>query len=559
MKAIMLGGVAALAAGSGGEPARAQVFGEAAAAPLRNYGELSDERLWTFGTAIFDPVLRDASGQERIAERPGAIWRFEMRAPEPDWTGRPSRDNVSAAPRDVFRGRVTAAHFFSSGAFGDLHLSYKGGAVAQRGAMVVSGCDLVAVSFAGEGGREVPGCQAFVGAAAPFHQRRFERVWQGRAEASRDLGERASLRFGFGYERTRRLFNEAGAAQPGAVLQRGGMALPFDADPFGDFRMRQKVFSVHGGALVALGSITVSAGGVYDRTALRIRSFGLVDGGALSFDPLDRRRGFGDFLPHFDLALKPAADVALHATWQRRVDRPEFVELSPGGILLRGTSRLLLGNPDLARSHGDAFDFAGSWSYAAGGDLGGGLFARMERDPVFVSASVQTESDGSLTVFQPANARSGRIMGMEAHWQQDFALVHRSLSGFGLRFSARYTDSRLRLADGSLSRFPYESRMNWGATLSGRRGRFSGAISWLAGSPALLAIGDGVAGGAGKAAPCRLDVSGSAAVLPGVKLFLEGRNLTDEPVRLYSGAMRDWSIPNDRYGRTIFGGVQASF
>ncbi|TCM21672.1 hypothetical protein EDF56_101341 [Novosphingobium sp. PhB165] len=42
-------------------------------------------------------------------------------------------------------------------------------------------------------------------------------------------------------------------------------------------------------------------------------------------------------------------------------------------------------------------------------------------------------------------------------------------------------------------------------------------------------------------------------------LFLPGRNLTDEPVRLYPGAMRDWTIPNDRYGRTVYAGMQAKF
>jgi hypothetical protein len=45
----------------------------------------------------------------------------------------------------------------------------------------------------------------------------------------------------------------------------------------------------------------------------------------------------------------------------------------------------------------------------------------------------------------------------------------------------------------------------------------------------------------------------------GVILFVEGHSLTDERVRLYSGAMRDWGNPNDRYGCTIFGSTQARF
>lgn len=57
----------------------------------------------------------------------------------------------------------------------------------------------------------------------------------------------------------------------------------------------------------------------------------------------------------------------------------------------------------------------------------------------------------------------------------------------------------------------------------------------------------------------RLDAKVSVELIPGITVFAEGQNLTDEPTRQYQGDHTDWIVQNERYGRTFWGGVSARF
>lgn len=608
MKAILLGGAAALAVGTGAADAEAR-SGESE--DLSREAKLSGTRqdegrepwlrngdiAWADAGPQWPNALAgmiDLSGG-RI--RQGAAWRFQARMAD----GPALQPALEPEARGLDRARrqkVVALRFASMGDFGRLRFSYRSGYAARAGGDMAAMLGCRSSSFeTAVAGPASPAClptAAMAGGDAAFHQRRFEKAWHGRGEVNRDLGDAGTLSFGADYRKTRRMFDEAGAFRPrlGIATMAGSDAwapaparaiMPNDisstlgGDLLGDFRMKQKVFAARSAAELRFGSLTVTPAIAYEHTQLRMTGFHLgeidpggVDAGVFSAEPLGRRRSFGDLLPSLSLSLGAAPGIVLRSAWHRRVTRPEIIELSPGGVLDRRAQRLSLGNPDLAPARGDAFDVQGEWTYATGASLGMGLFARFERDPVYVGmmqASGDVTLDGvrydALTVLQPANARRSRIAGIEARWGQQLGFLPGALSDLAVQVTARCTDAWLRLQDGTRTRFPYESRFTVGTRLAWRHGRFGAAMDWLAGSPAPLTVAtaaDGAASGTrGKAALRRLDMSTSFAVTPRFNLFLEGRNLTDEPVRLYAGSMREWTVPNDRYGRTVYAGMQAKF
>ncbi|WP_395394394.1 TonB-dependent receptor [Novosphingobium sp. BL-8A] len=605
MKAILLGGAAALAMGTGAADTEARAAeSDDLSRDARLPGSHRDDGRgdwlrdgdigWTEAARSRWPGsaggMIDLAGG-RTPQQAG--WRFQARMAD--------SSNFAAAfpaafqrstlgPDGAFRHKIVALRFAGAGDFGRLRFAYRRGdtarPVGEMAAML--GCGGYASDF-GSGDRSIasPACLppvAMTGGDAAFHQRRFERAWQGRGEVSRDLGGAGTLVFGADYRKTRRMFDEAGAFRPrlgfssiggdpwgmvsGTAIMPNDVSSTLGSDLMGDFRMKQKVFAAHTAAQLYFGAVTVTPAVVYEHTQLRMVGFHLDDLGqsALSVRALDRRRSFGDLLPSLSLAMDPAPGLTVHAAWHRRVDRPEFIELSPGGMLDHRAARLSLGNPDLVPGRGDALELAGDWSYAEGGSLGLGLFAQTERDPVYVTASQLTggvQLNGqlydNLAVLQPVNAQRGRIAGVQARWGQRLAFLPGALSGLALQLTARCTDAWLRLRDGTETRSPYESRLMLGTRIAYRHGRFGGAVDWLAGTPAPLTAGAAVPGIRSRAALRRLDMSTGYAVTPRLSLFLEGRNLTDEPVRLYPGSMRDWTVPNDRYGRTVYAGMQAKF
>ncbi len=607
MKAILLGGAAALAMGTGAADTEARAAeSEDLAKDVRLPGSNHDDGR---GGWLRDGDIGWAdAARSRWQESPVGVidlqggrmpqparWRFQARMADAS-TFTPAFHRSTLGPESPFRQKLVALRFAGASDFGQLRFAYRSGAsmrsVGDMATML--GCGGYASdSGAGDRAAPSPACLppvAMTGGDAAFHQRRFEKAWQGRGEVRRDLGDAGTLVFGADYRKTRRMFDEAGAFRsrlglssegvdswggPGTAIMPNDISSTLGSDLLGDFRMKQKVFAAHTAAQLRFGAVTVTPAVAYEHTQLRMVGFHLDDvrgdlgddlKQSLSAQPLDRRRSFGDLLPSLSLAMDAAPGLTLRAAWHRRVDRPEFIELSPGGMLDRRAARLSLGNPDLVPGRGDAFDLEGGWSYAEGGSLGLGLFAHAERDPVYVTASQSTgnvqlngQTYDNLAVLQPVNAQRGRIAGVQARWGQRLAFLPGALSSLALQVTARCTDAWLRLRDGTEARSPYESRLMLGTRIAYHHGRFGGAVDWLAGTPAPLTAGAAVPGIRSRAALRRLDMSTGYAVTPRFNLFLEGRNLTDEPVRLYPGSMRDWTVPNDRYGRTVYAGMQAKF
>lgn len=413
---------------------------------------------------------------------------------------------------------------------------------------------------------------------ARFHQRTLYRTWQGMAEASWPLGDGDNaLAIGGGYRKSRQLFDEGlgtparrGAAPSGFidVMTPPDTGFGNGTGVFAGFRRKEKIATFFASGRLALGEVTLVPGLRYERTRLRVA--GLLSEDGVTGSPMTLRRTYGSVLPSVVAGMSPSRSIALRARWSRDMGRPELATLSPGAIVEGRRPQVWLGNPGLAPYRTDSFDLTGVW--APGGDrceacgtVTVNLFARLVDDPVvasnatFADAVFAARRYDSLTVTRAINARRGEVAGVEAQYDRRLSFLPGSLSDLSLRLSAGYARSRLLLADGRSTRFPFQPRTLYSAALSWQRGPVESVVTWTGTSTALLALNDGPDGPVRQAPLRRLDVRTRVTLSPDLNLFVEGRNLTDEQTRQFQDGMRNWTIEGERYGRTVSAGIWARF
>ena len=121
------------------------------------------------------------------------------------------------------------------------------------------------------------------------------------------------------------------------------------------------------------------------------------------------------------------------------------------------------------------------------------------------------------------------------------------------------TDSTLRLPDGRTTPFVGQSDYLYGAQIFYQRGIVEASIGYHNTGHALISVGATAVEDQSNDDLRRLDAKFSVEVMPGIRVFAEGQNLTDEPTRQYQWDRTDWVTQNERYGRTFYLGFSARF
>jgi TonB-dependent receptor len=445
-----------------------------------------------------------------------------------------------------------------------------------------------------------------------------ERIWQGKLDATWDLGDRGFIKAGFKYRDTSRTFDQdlptyvrASAngnrwtlgqfnlGGPGECVypdsqhtdqcyfnsptfnidalkaftaqHLGDVLMPLDAattrtnNTISDFSLKERVAAGYVMANLRLGeAITVTPGLRYERTRLSVTGYQLS---AAAITPVTAKTEYGDWLPSLIVRITPSRDTIFRVAYSRSLGRPEYSSLSPGGSIDTSAAppTVSLGNAALKPYRADNLDATGEWYFARGGLFSVGVFAKFIKNPIFSQTTLLTNatfagvSYPALRVNQPFNATSGDIIGVEAQFQQQFTFLPGFWSGFGIQLNGTLTNSKLRLPDGRTSTFPSQSGYLYGAELFYQRGVVEASIAYHNTGHALLAVGSPAYNDQYNDDLRRLDAKVSVGVLGFARIFFEAQNLTDEPTRQYQAGNPDWLIQNERYGRTFYGGISFKF
>ena len=124
-----------------------------------------------------------------------------------------------------------------------------------------------------------------------------------------------------------------------------------------------------------------------------------------------------------------------------------------------------------------------------------------------------------------------------------------------MQVTGTLTSSTLHLPDGRKSTFPNQSEFLYGGEIFYQKGRIEASIAYHNTGHALLAVGDPAYNDQYNDDLRRLDAKASYQLMENIKFFVEAQNLTDEPTRQYQAGIPNWTIQNERYGRTFYAGV----
>lgn len=322
-------------------------------------------------------------------------------------------------------------------------------------------------------------------------------------------------------------------------------------------------------ANLRFGQVSVTPGLRFEQTESTVRGFRLEGGSTIV--PVEESNSYGDWLPSAVVRFEPRRDVVLRAAYSRSLGRPNYSALSPGGTLefedgsTPGTfeGAFATGNPKLDPYRADNLDASAEWYFGRGGLLAVAAFGKWIANPIFNRTTTQTGVSFAnrqfeiLQTTQPYNADDGRILGVEAAFQQQFSFLPGWLAGFGIELNGTLVDSELTLPDGRKTKFPGQSDVLYGAQLFYQSDRIEASVAFHNTGKHLIVAGEEPFEDQFNDDLRRLDAKLSIRATRNLTFFVEGQNLTDEPTRQFQWDRPDWVIQNERYGRTYYAGISA--
>lgn len=342
-----------------------------------------------------------------------------------------------------------------------------------------------------------------------------------------------------------------------------------------DFRVREKVTAGYLMGTMSIGRATINAGVRFEDTSTDFSAFDLIflDGDAEPPVPVSGASSYTDWLPSVHLRMAITDNLLFRAAWTNTIGRPSYEVLAPFRIfeidedspgVFEGEAEA--GNSDLVPLESSNFDLALEWYLESGGILAAGIFFKDIDNPIFTRFLEFEDADfegrffSELVVETTDNADTGEILGIELNYQQQFVDLPPPFNGFGVALNYTYADSEATVFDRA-EKVPFflQSEHIGNAALYYERSGFEARIAYTYYSTYLDSIGDDVTQDLYLDDRGQLDLKASYEVGENWSVFAEFLNLTDEPLRFFSGRRSGRLAENEIYGWNAKVGVSLRY
>jgi len=323
----------------------------------------------------------------------------------------------------------------------------------------------------------------------------------------------------------------------------------------GDFDAEEKVIAAYGMASVDLSrTLKLLAGARWEDTQADYGANQLNTVGG-TFSGVYRRvtgsSSYSNFMPGLHLAWRPNRKIVARLAWTNTMGRPNYASLAPTRVVdnietAAGsgvyTGSVSSGNPRLKAYESMNFDVSVEYYLAKAGILSVGAFRKDIDNPVFRRGFTQTNITfdnlryNLISFSQPENAQKGNVTGVELNYNQFFTFLPSPLDGFGVNLNYTVTDSSATIFDRTdpLPFFKQSDEIGNVAIVFEKWG-FEARIAMSFNSPYLTAVG-----------PSRdydtyidrrrpIDAKASYRISRRLKVFVEGTNLNEEPLKEFVG------------------------
>ncbi|WP_192346786.1 TonB-dependent receptor [Algoriphagus sp. Y33] len=246
-------------------------------------------------------------------------------------------------------------------------------------------------------------------------------------------------------------------------------------------------------------------------------------------------QSYTNFMPgvHLKYAVNP--NSILRFAWTNTIARPNYFDLVPYAEFSPEDEELSRGNPNLKPATAMNFDLMGEQYFDNVGLISLGGFYKDIDDFVYTITSQgynDPQFGSGLQYSRPENGGTAKIYGLEASVQRQI------WRGIGIYLNYTYTQSSTTGIEGRDNddiELPGTADNMFNASLSYENKRFVARVSLNYASDYLDELG-------GESFEDRyydkqtfLDVNASYALSPKWRVFFEGNNLTNQPLRYYQG------------------------
>ncbi len=251
--------------------------------------------------------------------------------------------------------------------------------------------------------------------------------------------------------------------------------------------------------------------------------------------PETRSNSYGNFLPGIHLKYDVDDQTVVRAAWTNTIARPNYYDLVPYAAFSPQDQELARGNPDLISTTAMNFDLMAERYFKSVGLLSlGGFYKNI--DNFIYNQTLQNYEDpqfgNDLEFTTPKNGGTAIVAGFEAAFQRQL------WKGLGLYANYTFTHSTTEGIEGREDdkiALPGTARHMLNTSLSYETSKWVVRVSLNYASDYVDELG-------GEGFEDRfydkqtfVDFNASYAFTPRLRLFAEGNNLTNQPLRYYQG------------------------
>jgi TonB-dependent receptor len=348
------------------------------------------------------------------------------------------------------------------------------------------------------------------------------------------------------------------------------------AESYGvDYEVSEDVTSGYVMASLDVGTATFIGGVRVEKTETDFQAYDIVfvDGDAANPPPqVTGTKNYTNWMPGLQMTWAIQEDLLLRAAWTNTIGRPSYEQNVPFRIfeLEEGDpgefeGEIEAGNSDLDPLESANYDLTVEWYTDDGGLLSAGVFMKDIDNPIFnrVQDLEDITFEGrfytDLQITQPQNAQTGEIVGVELGFQRQFVNLPGFWSGFGLSASYTWTDSEADVFDRDQSvPFFLQSDQVGNLSVYWEKSGLELRLGYAYRSEYLYALGDDASQDLYIDTHGQLDFKASYDFNDQWTTFIQFTNLTDEPLRYFSGD-RSRMAENEMYSWSALAGFSVKF
>lgn len=299
----------------------------------------------------------------------------------------------------------------------------------------------------------------------------------------------------------------------------------------------------------------------YENTAINYRGNEFDEDEETARPTPNVKDSYSNFMPGVHFKYDFSDNRILRLAWTNTIARPNYFDLVPYANYSLENETLQRGNPDLVPTTAMNFDLMFENYFESVGLFSLGSFYKDVNNFIYqrTLANVVDPQFGPVVLLtRPENGGTADVYGFETAFQRQLDFLPGIWKGLGVYVNYTYTDSRTTGIEGRESndlKLPGTAKNMFNASLSFETEKLVLRMSVNHASGYIDELGGTSFGDIYYDKQTFLDVNASYAFNQNFRIFAEGNNLTNQPLRYYQG-IRERTVQEEFYNARINFGVK---